>query len=197
MRAFLDMPDFSGVDLSGLADPVPTVLAALLLLACAALLWVIARRSAAPAAADAPAFQAKPLLNRTEARLFRMIAHRVPKGTHVMAQTSYGEMLRCDSPAKFFTINARRADMVICDRAFNVLAVIEYQGSGHYGGAGSRAVRARRGDTHKRRALQEAGILLLEIPAAFDAATVEAALGIVFPAHGTARDPIDIRRSSS
>jgi len=50
-----------------------------------------------------------------------------------VCQVSYGEFLSCNNRQKFFSINAKRADFVVYDTRFRVLAVVEYQGDGHYG----------------------------------------------------------------
>ncbi len=121
-------------------------------------------------------FESKTLLNKSEQRLYRMVEGIVPSDCRVMAQVSYGEILRCKNRRKFFSINAKRADLVISDPHFNVLAVIEYQGQGHYGPT----VKSRRNacdrDRQKRRALAEAGVPLIEIPPKFDQELVRDAL---------------------
>lgn len=124
-----------------------------------------------------PKFQTKTLINKSEIRLFWMITKQLPHGFRVMVQVSYGEILRCRSRRKFFTINAKRADLVICDREFNVVAVIEYQGGGHYGSTAKSRRNAIGRDRQKRRALAEAGVALVEIPAQFDVQLVSDALG--------------------
>lgn len=130
-----------------------------------------------------PKFVAKPLINKSEIRLFWMVTKQVPHGFRVMAQVSYGEILRCQNRRKFFTINAKRADLVICDRDFNVVAVIEYQGGGHYGSTAKARKDAISRDRQKRRALSEAGVPLVEIPAQFGVDLVSDALGPVLADH--------------
>ncbi len=183
--------------LPDLFELTPMFMAVLLVLSCGLVFVAFRLLRALRDRPDEPAFRANPLLNRPEAKLYRMIAHRLPKGYHLMAQVSYGEMLRCASAAKFLTVNTRRADIAITDRAFNVIAVFEYQGPGHYGRNVQSALRARRGDAAKRRALDEAGIPLIDIPKHFDATTVDAALAVIFPAEAPERPPVAIRRTTS
>ncbi len=178
----------------GPLDPIP--MAVLFVLGLGLFVVAVGLLRAVRDRPDEPAFRPKALLNRPEAKLYRMIAHRLPKGYHLMAQASYGEMVRCASTAKFLTVNTRRADIAITDRAFNVIAVFEYQGPGHYGRSVQSALRARRGDTAKRRALEEAGIPLIDIPKDFDAPTVDAALAVIFPAETPERPPGAIRRTT-
>jgi len=119
-----------------------------------------------------PSFQSRPLLNKSDQRLFPLIVSALPQHCRVMCQVSYGEFLSCKSQKKFFSINAKRADFVVCDSSFRVLAVVEYQGSGHYGKTFRATLNAKRRDNQKRRALQEAGIPMIEVPAKFDVALV-------------------------
>lgn len=135
-----------------------------------------------------PKFKAKPLVNKSEIRLFWMITKQIPHGFRVMVQVSYGEILRCQSRRKFFTVNAKRADLVICDREFNVVAVVEYQGGGHYGSTAKSRTNAKDRDRQKRRALSEAGVPLVEIPAKFDVDLVSGALGPILDEY---RQPSD------
>lgn len=158
-----------------------TVLIALALLCIAfvagAYLWF---HRSSPDTSGAP-FLPKPVLNRMEAKLFRQIEHRLPEGVRCLAQVSYGEMLRTKDRGRLMTVNARRADIVLVDESFAVLAVFEYQGMGHKGFGGYARARAKRGDAAKRAALQEAGLPLIEIPAEFSTATIDAALAEVLP----------------
>ena len=130
------------------------------LCAAGAVIAVIARVAARVLSSrlpDAPAsFYAKPLLNRTETRLFHRIAARLPGDLRLMAQVSLGEMVRTRDRKRFFTINARRAKIVIVDTELNVRAALTVSGAAR--GAGNR-----RGDIARHRALQEAGIPLIDI----------------------------------
>lgn len=114
-----------------------------------------------------PRFTRKVLLNKSEIRLFEMLQRAKPDGHHVSCQVSYGEFLACDSKRKFWSINAKRADFVLCDRSFNVVAVIEYQGGGHFGATAQSRGNALGRDRDKRRALAEVGLPMIEVPAKF------------------------------
>lgn len=112
----------------------------------------------------APRFQARALLNGTERRVFTWIEAALPAGMRLLAQVSYGEMLRCASRRRFAGVNAKRADMVITDRAFTPVLVIEVHGGGHFGASWRDRRRAMRRDETKARALREAGVALLIVP---------------------------------
>ena len=88
-------------------------------------------------------FTSKAVLNKTERRLFDMLVRVVRDmrpDARVLAQVSYGEFLRSKNKKAFWSINARRADFLIVDAEFAPLAVVEYQGRGHFGS--SRRARA-------------------------------------------------------
>lgn len=108
----------------------------------------------------------RPLLNKSEQILFGQIQRILrTQGNHfsLHPQVSYGEFLSSPSKAAFWKINARRADMIICDRDFMVVAVIEYQGSGHWGQTKRDKARARGSDGLKRRSLRSSRIPLIEV----------------------------------
>jgi hypothetical protein len=105
-------------------------------------------------------FAAQPLLNRSEARLFkevdRMVLSRNPRW-QVMAQVSLGEILRSRNPDAYGCINSKRVDLLLVDEHCHPRHAIEYQGSGHY--KGSAAAR----DAVKKEALRRAGITYDEV----------------------------------
>ncbi|HET9273828.1 MAG TPA: DUF2726 domain-containing protein, partial [Methyloceanibacter sp.] len=81
----------------------------------------------------------QPLLNKSEARLFKAIDKWVIElkpDWQVMAQVSLGEILRCEDRAAYGCINSKRVD----DECKPIHA-IEYQGGGHYKGAHATAAR--------------------------------------------------------
>lgn len=102
-------------------------------------------------------YQAKPLLNRSEARIYQRLLDALPGHLLVHVQVSLGEILRCPDRMAFRAINSKRCDFVITDLAYTPLAVIEFQGSGHY----QRNAETR--DSIKRTALQSAGIDWIEL----------------------------------
>jgi hypothetical protein len=107
-------------------------------------------------------FTAQPLLNKSEARLFKAIDRQVLEakpGWQVMAQVSLGEILRSPSKDAYLCINSKRVDLLIVDEECRPLHAIEYQGGGHYQGAHATAAR----DAVKKEALRRAGIGYVEV----------------------------------
>lgn len=108
-------------------------------------------------------FTARPLLNRSEAKVFEtldqaMIAHN-PRW-QVMAQVSVGEFLASPDAAAFRAVNSKRVDFALVDENCCVRHAIEYQGTGHHAGL-SAAAR----DAVKKEALRKAGIGYHEVVA--------------------------------
>jgi len=109
-------------------------------------------------------FKAQPLLNKSEARLFRTVDKQVldaRPGWQVMAQVSLGEILRCEDKAAYACINSKRVDLLIVDEECRPLHAIEYQGGAHFKGAHATAAR----DAVKKEALRRAGIGYVEVVA--------------------------------
>lgn len=127
-----------------------------------------------------PKFTARPLLNKSETHLFKILQDTTPDGFYVFAQVSYGEFLCCASHRKFWTINAKRADFVICDSEFNAVAAIEYQGRGHFGKTHKSRRNTKKRDNAKFRALREANIPMVEIPPTFDRELIRDVLDFVY-----------------
>ena len=123
-------------------------------------------------------FEARPLLNRPEYRILRIleaVAQDTPGGLRVMAQTSLGEVL-APQPASgsqeardlaFRSINSKRLDFLVIDAYGMPVLAVEYQGHGHF--SDTTFMR----DAVKREVLRKAGIRLLEVPAVFDAEDLE------------------------
>ena len=108
-------------------------------------------------------FTVQPLLNRSEARLFKaidqMVIELAPPGWQVMAQVSLGEILRSPDAAAYGCINSKRVDLLIVDADCRPLHAIEYQGGGHH--QGTAAAR----DAVKKEALRRAGVGYVEVVA--------------------------------
>jgi len=108
-------------------------------------------------------FKAQPLLNKSEARVFRamdkMVIELAPPGWQVMAQVSLGEILRCEDKEAYACINSKRVDLLIVDDECRPLHAIEYQGGAHFKGAHATAAR----DAVKKEALRRAGIGYVEV----------------------------------
>lgn len=110
----------------------------------------------------AAAFEKKPLLNKSEARVF-FAAERAVKeanqGWRLMAQVSLGEVLRSPDDKARRAINSKRVDFLIIGPGGEPLAAIEYQGGGHH--QGTAAAR----DAVKKEALRRAGVEYIEVKA--------------------------------
>ena len=109
-------------------------------------------------------FKAQPLLNKSEARLFKALDKMVIEmrpGWQVMAQVSLGEILRCEDKDAYLCINSKRVDLLIVDADCKPIHAIEYQGGGHFKGAHATAAR----DAVKKEALRRAGIGYVEVVA--------------------------------
>ncbi|ESY96937.1 DUF2726 domain-containing protein [Mesorhizobium sp. LNHC209A00] len=105
-------------------------------------------------------FTIQPLLNRSEARVFkeldRMVIACNPEW-QVMAQVSLGEILRSTDADAYSCINSKRVDLLLVDENCRPRHALEYQGHAHY--QGSAAAR----DAVKKEALRQAGISYHEI----------------------------------
>lgn len=107
-------------------------------------------------------FTIQPLLNRSEARVFkeldRAVIGRNPTW-QVMAQVSLGEILQTNDAIAYSCINAKRVDLLLVDADCRPRHAIEYQGGAHH--QGSAAAR----DAVKKEALRRAGIGYHEVVA--------------------------------
>ena len=107
-------------------------------------------------------FTPQPLLNKSEARLFKAMDKMVlgmRPDWQVMAQVSLGEILRCKDADAYRCINSKRVDLLIVDEECRPLHAIEYQGGAHFKGAHATAAR----DAVKKEALRRAGIGYVEV----------------------------------
>jgi hypothetical protein len=113
----------------------------------------------------------KRLLNKPEYGLLRQLetlVQQAPGGHRLFAQVSYGAFLEATARADLeetrkaanHALIRKRADFLIIDCYGNPVAVLEYQGDGHYRG------NAHDRDQAKRVACHTAGIPFIEVPAA-------------------------------
>ena len=105
-------------------------------------------------------FQKRRILNVSEDRVFQIIENDIRnarKDFRVFPQVSLGEILNSHNRAAFFAINNKRVDFLIVDDARLPVAVIEYQGGGHFQGT------AEARDAIKFEALRKADIGYIEI----------------------------------
>ena len=110
----------------------------------------------------AATFASRPLLNRSEQRLFLAVEKTLAdrqSNWRLMAQVSLGEILSSPDKDAYFAINSKRVDMLLTNTNGLPLHVIEYQGAGHH--QGTAAAR----DAVKKEALRKAGIGYHEISA--------------------------------
>jgi hypothetical protein len=107
-------------------------------------------------------FTIQPLLNRSEARVFKEL-DRLVIGCNpewqVMAQVSMGEILRSTDAKAYGCINSKRVDLLLVDQDCQPRHAIEYQGGAHH--QGTAAAR----DAIKKEALRRAGIGYHEVVA--------------------------------
>ena len=107
-------------------------------------------------------FTIQPLLNKSEARLFKEVDRTVigcNSAWQVMAQVSLGEILRSKDPDAYRCINSKRVDLLLVDGDCQPRHAIEYQGGAHH--QGTAAAR----DAVKKEALRRAGIGYHEVVA--------------------------------
>lgn len=107
-------------------------------------------------------FSIQPLLNKSEARVFKeldqMVINCNPEW-QVMAQVSLGEILQCQDSFAYSCINSKRVDLLLVDKDCRPRHAIEYQGGAHH--QGTAAAR----DAVKKEALRRAGIGYHEVVA--------------------------------
>ena len=133
--------------------------------------WVPKPNSATPKQFDAAdqlrivmaaTFTIQPLLNKSEARVFKEL-DRIVIGCNpawqVMAQVSLGEVLRSKDADAYSCINSKRVDLLLVDGDCQPRHAIEYQGGAHHQGAAA----AR--DAVKKESLRRAGIGYHEVVA--------------------------------
>lgn len=76
--------------------------------------------------------KAKPVLTMNEQPTFSRLKEAVPEYS-VLAQVSFSAMLTTSGYATRNRFNRKMADFVICDRGFNVVAVVELDDASHKG----------------------------------------------------------------
>lgn len=105
-------------------------------------------------------FRCKKVISGTEAKVMAPAEAAISEANlrlRVMAQVALGEVLASDDDTAFYAVNAKRVDLLIMSERRDALAVIEYQGQGHYQGA------APTRDAIKKEALRKAGVRYTEI----------------------------------
>lgn len=116
-------------------------------------------------------FRKRPLMNKSEYRVFYKLEKLLTashRGYRVFSQVSLGEILGSDDKQAYLAINSKRADFVIIDWSGQPIAVVEYNGSGHY--QDDAILR----DAVKREACNSAGIAFIELTEGYTDADIEA-----------------------
>ncbi|WP_440030487.1 DUF2726 domain-containing protein [Chromobacterium amazonense] len=110
-------------------------------------------------------YEKKSLMNKPEYLLFRKLETLMAdyKYFRIFPQVSLGEILSARIKKDYSIINSKRVDFVVIDERGYAIAVIEYQGNGHY--QGNAVLR----DTVKREACRKAGVGFIEIPQQYGA----------------------------
>ncbi len=73
------------------------------------------------------------ILTEHEKTMFGEIQKVLPPNYHIFVQVSFGALLKTQLTRTFWTFSQKRADYVICDPYFNVIAVIELDDNSHNG----------------------------------------------------------------
>lgn len=127
-------------------------------------------------AVEAAILKPRKPVNRSASVVLRqletIISQRATHHYRVFAEISLGAFVVADGPGgeerigklAWRSINSKRVDFLIIDRYGHPALAVEYHGSGHHQEGGNAAAR----DAVKRRALEKAGIELVEIQTAYD-----------------------------
>lgn len=127
-------------------------------------------------AVEAAILKPKKPVNRSASVVLRQLEEIVKnRATHryrVFAEISLGAFVASDGPEgqervgklAWKSINAKRVDFLIIDTYGHPAVAVEYHGPGHHHEGGQAAAR----DAVKRRALEKAGIELVEIQTGYD-----------------------------
>ena len=118
-------------------------------------------------------FSRTSLMNASETRLYKDICDHINDKAfpvRIFPQVSLGEILKSKDRAAFFSVNSKRVDFVVTDLNYMPVAVIEYQGSGHY--KGNAKVR----DEIKKIACEKAGIKYLPVQEKYTLRDIDALL---------------------
>ena len=97
------------------------------------------------------------LLNQSEISIYWTLINLLKGKYLINPQVSLGEILSCNDNLGYRAINSKRVDFVITDKGFRPIAVVEFQGKGHY--QGDHRIR----DAVKYNALNRAGVKYIEV----------------------------------
>lgn len=128
-------------------------------------------------AVEAAILKPRKPVNREASAVLRQLEHIVKtRATHhyrVFAEVSLGAFVTAEGSERreragrlaWMAINSKRVDFLIIDTFGDPAVAVEYHGTGHHQRGGRAAAR----DAVKRRALEKAGIELVEIQVSYDA----------------------------
>lgn len=128
-------------------------------------------------AVEAAVLKPRKPVNREASAVLRQLEHIVKtRTTHhyrVFAEVSLGAFVTAEGAERrertgwlaWMAINSKRVDFLIIDTFGHPAVAVEYHGTGHHQEGGRAAAR----DAVKRRALEKAGIELVEIQTGYDA----------------------------
>ena len=132
-------------------------------------------------AGRAPAFSARPLLNKSELWLYRTLERwrrDHARTLNLSAQVSYGSFLNAENGG-WRSVASKHADFVFWGEGGHVRAIIEFDGAGHYGNSRAEAAKVRDRDRIKNQAALSANIPLIRFPASSTAEDVHRILAEV------------------
>ena len=113
--------------------------------------------------------KAKPVLTMNEQPTFNRLKEALPEYS-VLAQVSFSAMITSTGQATRNRFNRKMADFVICDKAFNVVAVVELDDSSHKGREDK--------DAERDELLKEAGLKVIRYKRTPSAEQVRKDLGL-------------------
>lgn len=161
-----------------------TLVSGLVLLLIAGLLYILTSRRNAQTQ-TAASFAARPLLNKSEARLYSILERwrrDHGRGLNLSTQVSYGAFLSAEKPA-WQTIAAKHADFVFWRPDGYVRAIIEFDGDGHYGNSKVEATKVIERDRIKNQAALSANIPLIRIPSDATSEEIRSTLDEILGGH--------------
>jgi hypothetical protein len=112
-------------------------------------------------------FRSKSLLNRSEARLYSLMERwrcENARCLRLSPQVPYGAFIGSRFKSNWLSIAFKRADFVFWDADGYVKAIVEFDGSGHYGDSRRSAKKVRARDGLKNKAAFAAKIPLIRVP---------------------------------
>ena len=145
------------------------VLVLIVAAAAVALAMMKAKGKVEPIKGKQTPIKAKPVLTMNEQPTFNRLKDALPEYS-VLAQVSFSAMITSTGQATRNRFNRKMADFVICDKAFNVVAVVELDDSSHKGREDK--------DAERDEMLKEAGLKVIRYKRTPSAEQVRKDLGL-------------------